>query len=352
MSFLYHFNAPRPFHSQYILDYGKVSRNLTTILKSISFDHIYVISDIGLPSSLIKNLANHLPLHTTFLEISCTEKDKTWATVEYLLQHFQTGELSRNGLVIAVGGGVLGDVVGFAASIYKRGIRWIFVPTTLIAQIDSSIGGKTAVNTSFGKNLLGAFHPPLFVLADIALLKSLPLRQLQSGIAEIIKIAAIADNFLFNQLYTHTQSSLSSMVPLFSRAAELKIEIAQDDPLDLKDIGRNRLNFGHTMGHAIEACLQPSILHGEAIALGMLAEIEIAKQLGQCNLDAEWCNQLEQLIKRYIPHHQGFPTLSWESLLPYLKQDKKNEKHSITLIIPDSLHQARKIKITADQILR
>lgn len=348
MNVTYDLAVHHSFHSRYMLGYG-ASEILPNLLQSIAFDKLCLISDTTLPSPILQHIASMLPSNTIFFEIACTEKDKTWATAEHLIQCFQNQELSRNCLIIAVGGGVLGDIVGFVTSIYKRGVRWAFIPTTLVAQIDSSIGGKTAVNTPFGKNLLGSFYPPLFVVADIALLESLPLRHLQAGMAEIIKIAAIADSSLFDQLDEHAEFSLPNMVPLFSHAAELKIAIVQDDPFETKEIGRNRLNFGHTIGHAIETCLQPSILHGEAIALGMLAEIEIAEQLDQNQLSYGWKYNLENLIKKYVPYYKEFSLPSWNSLLPYIKQDKKNEDQYITLIIPAPNHQVQKIKFKVDQ---
>jgi 3-dehydroquinate synthase len=191
----------------------------------------------------------------------------------------------RDSAVIALGGGVVGDLAGFVAATFMRGIPVVQVPTTLVAMVDASIGGKTAVDTFAGKNLVGAFHPPAAVLIDPQLLATLPLRELRAGFAEIIKHGVIADEpYLFqvagsaSDLLSHGGSMSDMMVSLIVRSVEIKAEVVSRD--EREEGLRKVLNFGHTIGHAVEMVSGYSLLHGEAVAIGMALESRLAERIG------------------------------------------------------------------------
>ncbi len=206
--------------------------------------------------------------------------------------------LDRGGLVFALGGGVIGDLAGFAAAIYLRGIDFVGIPTTLLAQVDASVGGKVAVDLPEGKNLLGAFHQPQAVFIDTLTLRSLPLRQMQSGMAEVIKHAVIADADLFAYLESEIDSVYGQdpgiLRHILQRNCQIKADVVAQDP---KESGlRAVLNAGHTIGHAVEASSEWRISHGEGVALGMMAETRLAVRLGRCAEDD--CGRLMALLER------------------------------------------------------
>lgn len=212
------------------------------------------------------------------------EKSKSLEMVGEVLGDLSGYAAKRRAFILAFGGGVVGDLAGFVASVYKRGIPYVQVPTTLLAQVDSSIGGKTAVDLPEGKNLVGTFYQPRLVLVDVSLLKTLPLREMQNGMAEIIKYAVIKDARLFKYLERKYRDALScnedAMNFIVSRCASIKAAIIRQDERETKGI-RTALNFGHTIGHAIEAAGgYDRYSHGQAIALGMLAAGDISLKLG------------------------------------------------------------------------
>lgn len=191
-------------------------------------------------------------------------------------------ECNRDTVLVALGGGVVGDLGGFVAATYMRGIPFVQVPTSILAMVDSSIGGKTGIDTPAGKNMIGAFHKPLAVIIDVEVLKTLPLRELSNGMAEAIKAGAIRSKELF-ELCEQSASrvfnfDLDLLVDIISAAAQIKasVVIADYKEADLRSI----LNVGHTIGHAIEAYMQPRMLHGECISIGMVEELELANRLG------------------------------------------------------------------------
>ncbi len=208
------------------------------------------------------------------------EWNKTRETWTALCDRLLAAHVGRDGAVVAVGGGVTGDVAGFVAATYHRGIPWVQVPTSLLAMIDSSIGGKTGVDTAHGKNLLGAFHQPRLVIADLDTLATLPPPQLAAGMAEAIKHGAIADADYFSALEQADVPLTGDSVALervVARSVEIKAEIVAADE---RERGRRAvLNFGHTVGHALEATSGYALLHGEAVAIGMVVEARLAEAL-------------------------------------------------------------------------
>jgi 3-dehydroquinate synthase len=211
------------------------------------------------------------------------EEAKSVQTVMSLYDKLVENEFDRNSGIVAVGGGVVGDVAGFAAATFMRGMRFVQVPTTLLAQVDSSIGGKTGVNLPSGKNLVGAFYQPTLVWTDISTLKTLPEREVRSGLAEVIKYAVIADPALFDTLErkirSFSEASADTLIDIVSRCCSIKARIVEQDE---RDHGvRSILNYGHTAGHALETLTNyTQYTHGEAVALGMIVAARISREIG------------------------------------------------------------------------
>lgn len=231
--------------------------------------------------------------------VADTEKSKSIETASRVIREITAYDRNKRLFIIAFGGGVVGDLAGFIASVYKRGIAYLQVPTTLLAQVDSAIGGKTAVDLSEGKNLLGAFYQPRLVLSDVALLKTLDKKQLAAGLAEVIKYAAIKDPALFSYLEKHLKDIFAlkpaALEFVVARCSRIKADIVSRDEKEEKGL-RTMLNFGHTIGHAIEAAGNyRGYNHGQAVALGMLAACSIARRIGLAKGSCR--EKLESLIK-------------------------------------------------------
>ena len=213
------------------------------------------------------------------------EASKTWDTAGKLLDWLLASRLSRDGCLIALGGGVIGDLTGFVASIYQRGIDFIQIPTTLLAQVDSSVGGKTGVNHARGKNLIGAFHQPISVVADTDTLSTLPKRELLAGLAEVIKYGMLADGVLFEWLESNLDRILSlnpnSLAEIIERCCAIKARIVGLDERETGSGPRALLNLGHTFGHAIETYTgYTEWLHGEAVATGLCMAADLSARHG------------------------------------------------------------------------
>ena len=263
------------------------------------------------------------------------EEAKSLETLATIYDELLEKQFDRSSGIIALGGGVVGDIAGFAAATFMRGIRFAQVPTTLLAQVDSSIGGKTGVNRPRAKNLIGAFHQPAVVWTDIAALQTLPDRQLRSGLAEVIKYAIIADPEFFWML-TKTVASFRStsheaLVEVVSRCCSIKARIIHEDE---KERGvRSILNYGHTVGHALEALTGYSYYtHGEAIAVGMTAAAKISSEIG--TTDQETVELQENLLQS-----AGLPTRIDQSIDPQtvveqLDSDKKRLAGKIRWVLP------------------
>jgi len=228
-----------------------------------------------------------------------TEKSKSLKVATSVIRDITHYDKKRRLFIVALGGGVIGDLAGFIASIYKRGIPYIQVPTTLLAQVDSGIGGKTALDLNQGKNLIGAFYQPRLVFSDVNLLRTLKVRQVQSALAEVIKYGVIKDTELFDYLEKNYQDILDLKLPALEfiviRSSQIKAKIVQKDEREEKGI-RTILNFGHTIGHAIEAAARyKGYNHGEAVALGMLVASDISRRLNLINSVTAW--RIENLIR-------------------------------------------------------
>src|SRR4051812_20777010 len=228
------------------------------------------------------------------------EVHKTLANVSRMLDVLVTNRFARDACVVALGGGVVGDMAGFAAACYQRGIAFVQVPTTLLSQVDSSVGGKTGVNHPGGKNLIGAFHQPAAVFADTNTLNTLPDRELRAGLAEVIKYGLIVDGEFFDWLEANAQQLLdrqpAALVHAIKRSCEIKAEIVGRDEREQGE--RALLNLGHTFGHAIESATNySSWLHGEAVGAGMLLAADMSARLGWVN--GQDVARVERLLRRF-----------------------------------------------------
>jgi shikimate kinase/3-dehydroquinate synthase len=225
------------------------------------------------------------PASAEFIEIVLPdgERHKDWPSLERVFDALLAGRFDRRCLVVALGGGVIGDLAGFAAAVYQRGVEFVQVPTTLLSQVDSSVGGKTAINHPGGKNMIGSFHQPRLVMADVATLATLPPRELSAGLAEMLKHGAIRDPAYLAQLERDCERLMAcdaaALVEAIVRSCEIKAEVVAAD--EREGGVRATLNFGHTFGHAIEAGLGfGTWLHGEAVGAGMVMAADLSRRLG------------------------------------------------------------------------
>jgi len=271
------------------------------------------------------------------------EAHKNLDTVNDLVTQLLDCGAKRDSLAVVVGGGVVGDTAGFAAAIFLRGIDLVHVPTTLLAQVDSSLGGKVAVNHPKGKNLIGAFHPPRAVVSDTAVLDSLPPRELLSGVFEALKGGVIGDPELFALLESPPKLDIEQVV---LRAIRVKADIVSTDEKEA-DL-RRLLNYGHTIGHGIEAALKyEQLTHGEAVAWGMIAANAIAERRGL--LDAATRQRIDSAIRAWQP--SPLPPLSADEVLAATEHDKKNTGTSRVMILPRAIGRCEIIgDITAEEI--
>ncbi|HKT34788.1 MAG TPA: 3-dehydroquinate synthase, partial [Nitrospira sp.] len=226
------------------------------------------------------------------------ERTKTLATVARILDVLAKHRFERRSLILALGGGVIGDLAGFAASIYQRGIPYVQVPTTLVAQVDSSVGGKTGVDHRLGKNLIGAFHQPKAVIIDPFMLHTLPRREWIAGLAEVIKYGIIADESFFSFLEASMPDLLKleaqAVMRAVARSCEIKAEVVASD--ERESDRRRILNYGHTIGHALESLgAYRRLIHGEAVGIGLVAEADLAVHLGICGNDV--ATRIRRLVK-------------------------------------------------------
>ena len=268
------------------------------------------------------------------------EQAKGWATLERVFDALLAARLGRDALVVALGGGVVGDVAGFAAATYQRGVPYIQVPTTLLAQVDSSVGGKTGINHPRGKNMVGAFHQPLAVIADVATLDTLPDRELRAGIAEVIKHGLILDleflEWLEQQIEKLLARDPAALAHAVRRSCELKAQVVAADE---RESGlRAILNFGHSFGHAIEAGVgYGEWLHGEAVAAGMVMAAELSARAG--TLRRQDAERVTALIARAGLPVRG-PKLAVEHYLELMQVDKKAVGGRLRFILLDGLGRA------------
>ena len=285
-------------------------------------------------ADLQHSLSAHYPKVLT-LSLPDGEAYKTWETLQSIFDVLLENACDRKTVLFALGGGVVGDITGFAAACYMRGVPFVQVPTTLLAQVDSSVGGKTAINHPVGKNMIGAFYQPERVVCDLHTLQSLPARELSAGLAEVIKYGPIADMAFFDWIETNLDALLQrdpqALAYAVQRSCEIKAYVVGQDE---RESGlRAILNFGHTFGHAIEAGLGfGEWLHGEAVGCGMVMAAQLSHRLGL--VDAAFTERLTALIARAALPTVG-PDLGVEAYLHHMRVDKKAEAGDIRFVLID-----------------
>ena len=330
------------------------------LAQSVSFDGLQRASNAVIVTNPTVAGLYAAQLHTALrarypkvlqIELKDGEAFKDWNSLNQIFESLLSAGCDRKTVIYALGGGVVGDVAGFAAACYMRGVPFVQVPTTLLAQVDSSVGGKTAINHPLGKNMIGAFYQPLRVVADLDTLDTLPDRELSAGLAEVIKYGPIADDgFLawieanFDALWARDKTALAHAV---KRSCEIKAWVVGQDE---RESGlRAILNFGHTFGHAIEAGLgYGEWLHGEAVGCGMVMAADLSHRLGL--IDAAYVDRLTRLIERAKLPITG-PALGAERYLELMRVDKKSEGGEIRFVVIDAPGRAS-MRAAPDAVVR
>lgn len=266
------------------------------------------------------------------------EAEKSLANFDVIMSHLLANTHGRDTTLIALGGGVVGDIAGFAAACYQRGINFIQVPTTLLSQVDSSVGGKTAVNHPLGKNMIGAFYQPKAVLIDIDSLKTLPAREFSAGMAEVIKYGILGDNAFFiwleNNIAKIKNAETDTLIEMIQRCCQCKADIVGADE---KESGvRALLNLGHTFGHAIEAELgYGEWLHGEAVATGMVLAAKLSVSMNL--IEVSDLRRIEALLSAFDLPLNAPESMSFEQFMKHMRRDKKNLAGKLRFILPTAI---------------
>ncbi len=325
-------NADKPY--DILIEKGLLKQTGALIKEVISVCKVCIVTDSNVGPLYAEELLISLAdagYETNVFQFTAGEQNKSVETLSNLVEYMARKEMTRKDIVIALGGGVVGDLAGFAASIYMRGIRYIQMPTTLLSSLDSSVGGKTAADLAAGKNYIGTFWQPSMVICDYSLLDTLPRERYLDGIAEAVKMGAIRDVELFKYL----GSIAPEPAQIIKKGVEIKADIVEQDE---RDTGiRAILNFGHTIGHAIEKCSGFTITHGYAVAIGMVVISKAAFAKGYCkdNLAVP----IENLLKHY-----GLPTsceYNAKELAEAMLADKKRDGEVIKVVLLDSIGEAR-----------
>ena len=335
---------------------------MTSVIKILKVNLADRSYDIIIGKNLFDLLPQHLPQKKTFiitdenvakhhlkaLEAALTqagiefktkilpagEQTKSYANFEALCDFLLSNKVERKTTILAFGGGVIGDLVGFTASAVLRGINFIQIPTTLLSQVDSSVGGKTAINSKYGKNLVGAFYQPKLVLADIELLKTLPQREFLSGYAEVVKYGLINNPDFFNWLDTHNLSEEKNLSEAIFESCKSKADVVSQD--EKEGNIRALLNLGHTFGHAFEAetGYSEKLLHGEAVALGTIMAFKFSAEQGLCS--ANDANLVEAHFKKIgLPTNPRDYLDNWniDDLIDHMRSDKKVSDGKMVFIL-------------------
>ncbi len=309
-------------------------------------DGIVVVTDANVAAHHLGPLEDSLSaagLAHRAIVLEPGEHTKDFAHLARLMDDLIGGGISRDTLLVALGGGVVGDLTGFAAAIALRGVDFVQIPTTLLAQVDSSVGGKTGINTVHGKNLVGAFYQPRMVLADVGSLDTLPPREIKAGYAEILKYGLIRDPGFFLWLEEHgsavIEGDAAARIEAVAQSCQAKAEIVSADEHELGD--RALLNLGHTFGHAMEAetGFSESLLHGEAVAIGMMLAFELSVQLGLCP-EADARRLRAHLGSVGLPTDAGGYGFTPEALVRHMHRDKKVRAGRVTFILARGIGKA------------
>ncbi|WP_336287576.1 MULTISPECIES: 3-dehydroquinate synthase [unclassified Bartonella] len=329
--------------------------------KALHQMRLAIVTDTNVASLHLDTLQEELTknkIHTVTIVVEAGEQSKSFSTLQTVIDKILAARLERGDCVIAFGGGVIGDLGGFAASIIRRGMNFIQIPTTLLAQIDSSVGGKTGINSQYGKNLIGTFHQPQCVISDTCILDTLPLREFRAGYAEIVKYGLINQPDFFEWLEKNGQEVFSNSAirtEAIVRSCQFKADIVARDEYEKGE--RALLNLGHTFGHMLEAATaydSNRLIHGEAVAIGMVLAHQFSAQL---NLTS---STLSQRIETHLKA-VGLPTQlqdipgtlpDAEKLMAFIAQDKKVSQNSLTFILTHGLGQSFIAKnVSSDAVL-
>ena len=325
---------------------GGLLGNIAVMLKEIlpKAQKIFVITDETVAplylDATLKNIAEG-GFETGFSIIPAGEQSKSGTTYLTLLQTLADAKITRTDALVALGGGVVGDLTGFLAATFLRGISYVQLPTTLLSMVDSSVGGKTAINLGTSKNLVGAFYQPRLVLCDTQTLQTLPKAAFADGMAEIIKYGMIDSPPLLSQLQG---GDLTQMDDMIAQCISMKRDVVEEDE---RDTGKRQLlNFGHTIGHAIEQLTQQKISHGQAVALGMVMETRAAVKMGLCAEKA--LTQLIKLLAEFeLPTAQTFCA---EHLYEAALGDKKRLGDTITVVTPEAFGKCELYTMKIEQM--
>jgi 3-dehydroquinate synthase len=317
---------------------GLIASTGEEVAKQLRCLRCAIISDTNIAPLLADRVRQSLTssgFQSTFITMPAGEKSKTLEQAGAICDQMIAAGLDRQSFVIGLGGGVIGDISGFVAAIFHRGIPHVQIPTTLLAMVDSSIGGKNGVNTGAGKNLIGAVHHPLLVIDDLDVLKTLPQREFNQGFAEIIKHAIIADAEMFDVL---KNVDLENLTPLIRRNIEIKSKIVMKDERDRRG-ERALLNFGHTVGHAIErAGDYRKFLHGEAVSLGIVAACDVSiKRVG---LPRDQRDVIVDLLQKFRLPTRLPPNFPREKIFEALPFDKKFESGEVRFVVTPRIGSA------------
>ena len=334
------------------VDAGLLKRD-ELIREFIAGSEVMVVSDETVaPLYLDQLLAVLTGMRVTCQILPCGEDTKNLHTVTQLFDTMLEASCSRSVTVIALGGGVIGDIAGFVAACYHRGVEYLQVPTTLLAQVDSAVGGKTGINHALGKNMIGAFHQPRCVISDIDTLATLESRQVSAGIAEVLKYALIRDANFFAWLSEHMSALLvcdrDTLTETIIACCRIKAELVAADERETGD--RALLNLGHTFGHAIETATgYGEWLHGEAVAVGMVLAAEMSQRLGW--LGSHEVDQIRELLVRAGLPVDPPPEMTAEDFLRHMARDKKVCDGRIRLVLLKSIGRAKLVSDYPDSVL-
>ena len=314
--------------------------NLSMLIKnnSIGFHKSLIVVDKNIPQKLVSIVKKSLKKNITIFYMDANEKNKNQKTVNNILEVLLKKNFSREDCLIALGGGITGDVVGFAASLFKRGIKFINIPSTLLSQVDSSIGGKTGINTKYGKNLVGSFYQPQMVIIDIIFLKSLPKREMICGYGEILKHSLISDKNFYNFLNKNFENIFKLKSPIIEKtiyeSCKIKKSFVEKDEKEKNY--RKILNFGHTFAHGYEAALNYSMKlnHGEAVILGMVTALKFSLKKNFLNM-SDYLSIINHITNSKLPLNikKYFSTKDLNKILTFMAKDKKNSSDKIKLIL-------------------
>ena len=278
--------------------------------------------------------------------MGCGETNKNWASVEKIVEQLFEMDADRNSFLLGMGGGLVCDVTGFVASIFMRGLEFGFISSSLLSQVDASVGGKNGINFGKLKNMIGVFNPPKFVICDPVLLQTLPKREVRSGFGEVIKHALIKDASLFRFLKENREALLNLdphlMEDLIYRAVSIKTDVVENDPFEKGE--RKKLNFGHTIGHAIEN--NSDLTHGEAVSVGMILATKLSEELS--GLSSKEAKEIKDLLESFeLPVQHDIPA---EIINQYLAKDKKKNQSLIDFILLEKIGNARIQSISIDDL--